>query len=746
MNGIFGSIRFKIVSVIILVLTVSISISLAVMVGTTRENLLGSVRRNLTVNNDILNTVIRNLMLAGEAPIAVQTLQGLKALEEFQEIAIYRKDGTTAFNDYDTIDSVNRFQDKVVFDRTERTERLILENPNFKRVLETNTPRQNELTTERQMEYFFPILNYAQCRSCHGPSPYIRGVAYYRVSTANAYDRINAAGTFLAASLIAMGLAIAVLLILLMQRIVVHPILAIGATVAQVGEGNLDVSIELESHDEFGGLAIKINEMIDGLKTRNRLLIENKNIEARNQENRKYLDNIGQGLLLIRKDFIIGEQYSAFLVQLFGHAELADKPFANFIYPDPASIQEREELEQFLSMVFFNTLTEMEMIQVANPLRDKTLRVGDGKGGEREIIVDVLFARIMDGETVDSVMAIFEDRTQIVRAREELAVQRERRDAELEEISAILKAGPSAFIEFAREADAGLDSLKRSYDLLSDGEIVAALFRSFHSLKGSARYLELRGFERHAHALENLLALIRDGADPRARVGELVAAAARLADEVENIKSINERFRAFVPAGIGGDGKNAVGSGETTAAVLDRLTSMAKSIAADLGKTVRVELRNELGELPGLENLKTALVHLVRNAIDHGLEEGLERVAAGKNEEGSIVIRIYSPAPGEAAVEIADDGRGIDFEAVRRTAEKQGLLKAGEAADSSRLLRFIFRPDFSSRDAVTSTSGRGVGLDAVAEAVRSIGGRISVKTGKNEGTRFTIRFTIKETR
>ena len=417
MNGILGSIRFKVVSVIILVLTVSISLSLVVMIGTTRENLLGSVRRNLTVNNEILNTVIRNLMLAGEAPIAVQTLQGLKTLEEFQDVTIYRRDGTTAFNDYDTIDSVNSFQDKVVFDRTDRTERLILENPNFKRVLETNTPRQNELTAQRQMEYFFPILNYSQCRDCHGSSPFIRGVAYYRVSTANAYDRINAAATFLAASLAAMGLAVAALLILLMQKIVVRPILAIGATVAQVGQGNLDDSIELDSRDELGGLAIKINEMIDGLKTRNRLLIENKTIEARNQENRKYLDNISQGLLLIRKDFVIGEQYSAFLVRLFGRTEPAGKPFSEFIYPDPASAPEREDLGKFLSLVFHNTLTEMEMIQATNPLRDKTLRVGDGAGGEREIVVDVLFARIMEGETVDSVMAIFEDRTQIVRAR-----------------------------------------------------------------------------------------------------------------------------------------------------------------------------------------------------------------------------------------------------------------------------------------------------------------------------------------
>ncbi|OHD75531.1 MAG: hypothetical protein A3J97_00545 [Spirochaetes bacterium RIFOXYC1_FULL_54_7] len=85
---------------------------------------------------------------------------------------------------------------------------------------------------------------------------------------------------------------------------------------------------------------------------------------------------------------------------------------------------------------------------------------------------------------------------------------------------------------------------------------------------------------------------------------------------------------------------------------------MARSIAAELDKSVRVELQNELGALPGLGRLKASLVHLVRNAVDHGLEESLERVAAGKEEAGKLTIRVYSPAPGEAAVDIADDGRG----------------------------------------------------------------------------------------
>jgi len=186
------------------------------------------------------------------------------------------------------------------------------------------------------------------------------------------------------------------------------------------------------------------------------------------------------------------------------------------------------------------------------------------------------------------------------------------------------------------------------------------------------------------------------------------------------------------------------GSAARTDEVLSRIKAMALGMAQELGKRIRVELRNEIGVLPRLSELRNPLLHMVRNALDHGLEEGIERLSAGKEEEGRLSIRLYSPSPGEIAVEVEDDGRGIDFEAVRQKAVQRGLLADGEAADSDRLARIIFRPGFSSRDAVTGTSGRGVGLDAVAEAVKTVGGRISVWTKKNAGARFTIRFPARE--
>ena len=95
-------------------------------------------------------------------------MKGLRAVQGFKEIAIYRTDGSVAFNDYATVDFVNRNQDDNFFERTERPENMTIDNEYFQEVIITHTPVQVEHLPSREMEYYFPILNYAECRECHG--------------------------------------------------------------------------------------------------------------------------------------------------------------------------------------------------------------------------------------------------------------------------------------------------------------------------------------------------------------------------------------------------------------------------------------------------------------------------------------------------------------------------------------------------------------------------------------------------
>ena len=232
-----NSIQIKIVSIIILVLFISVSASLILSLRNQKENLLSATQRTLSVNTQMLNTVIRNIMLSGEAPIARNTMNSLSMIQEFEEVAIYRTDGTAAFNDYSTIDYVNNYQDRVMFERTERNIKTMIDNPSFEKVLRTSTPLQVELLDSREMEYYFPILNFGECRTCHGGTGFIRGVAHFRVSLEGIYRQIGQARRNLTIFFVISGVVIALILILMMKRIIINPIFTIGETVKSVETG-----------------------------------------------------------------------------------------------------------------------------------------------------------------------------------------------------------------------------------------------------------------------------------------------------------------------------------------------------------------------------------------------------------------------------------------------------------------------------------------------------------------------------
>ncbi len=169
---------------------------------------------------------------------------------------------------------------------------------------------------------------------------------------------------------------------------------------------------------------------------------------------------------------------------------------------------------------------------------------------------------------------------------------------------------------------------------------------------------------------------------------------------------------------------------------------LVRDLAKDLGKRARLEIRGRevLVDRDVLERLDAPLQHLLRNALDHGIEEAAARAAAGKDPEGRIVVEARHRA-GLLEVEVSDDGRGIDPERVRARAVETGLAPAALASGLSRaeVLDFLFLPGFSTRDRVTDVSGRGVGLDVVLSFAQGLGGLARVESGgPGAGARFTL--------
>jgi two-component system chemotaxis sensor kinase CheA len=176
-----------------------------------------------------------------------------------------------------------------------------------------------------------------------------------------------------------------------------------------------------------------------------------------------------------------------------------------------------------------------------------------------------------------------------------------------------------------------------------------------------------------------------------------------------------------------------------------KLPRIVRDLAKDLGKTIELEMHGAETELDRqvLELIKDPLTHMVRNSADHGLETPVERRAKGKPETGTIKLSAYHQG-GHIIIDIADDGKGLDVNRIKRKAIENGLVSEAEVEKLSeaQVLKFIFAPGFSTAAKVTNVSGRGVGMDVVKTNIDAIGGTIDLKSTMGQGTTFTIKIPL----
>ncbi|HEY0179178.1 MAG TPA: Hpt domain-containing protein [Dokdonella sp.] len=179
--------------------------------------------------------------------------------------------------------------------------------------------------------------------------------------------------------------------------------------------------------------------------------------------------------------------------------------------------------------------------------------------------------------------------------------------------------------------------------------------------------------------------------------------------------------------------------------LVPNLRRTLRQAAQELGKRAQLRVDGARGEMDRnlLERMKAPFEHMLRNALAHGIEPPDERVAAGKPAEGVVAIAVSREAT-EVVLRVADDGRGMDREAIRRKAIERGLLKPDVALSDRDLYGFVLESGFSTAEQVTQLAGRGVGMDVVHSEIKQLGGSLAIDSTPGQGTTFTIRlpFTL----
>jgi len=189
--------------------------------------------------------------------------------------------------------------------------------------------------------------------------------------------------------------------------------------------------------------------------------------------------------------------------------------------------------------------------------------------------------------------------------------------------------------------------------------------------------------------------------------------------------------------------KNSVMSmrAQPVKSVFQRMTRLVREVSARTGKKVRLEMAGETTEVDKtiIERLSDPLVHIIRNSIDHGIEAPAERLARGKSETGTVRLSADQRG-GRIIIEVSDDGAGINSERVLKKAREKGLVDPHAVLSEDEINNLIFLPGFSTAEAVSDISGRGVGMDVVRRNIQELGGRIALKSTAGKG--MTIQLAL----
>lgn len=453
-------------------------------------------------------------------------------------------------------------------------------------------------------------------------------------------------------------------------------------------------------------------------------------ITRRNREMTELLDSMDQGFLSMHRDGTLVAERSALAARLLGPYQPGQRLWEAIAAHDPTA-------GRWLELCWASVLEDTLPLELTLHQLPSKLAIGD-----HSYRIEYK-PRIEDGAVTDTLIVITDTTAERARERAEAA------ERDLLRVVERMTRDPRGFGEFVEETR---QLIRRIQD--DPGTTAGdAVKREIHTLKGNAAIFGMSQISEKCHELEDAIA--STGAPSPVLVREIAQMWSELTGKIERVMGGDKATAIDVRPEDLGELRAAITRGapvamlenivrswtlERTRPRLERFAEQASGLAGRLGKgelAVQVDDHGVRLDPDRFKPFWSVMSHAVRNAVDHGIEPPSERVTAGKPEHGRIEL-VTRCEGGSVVIEIGDDGRGIDWDLVRRTAQHA----ARPHTTRTDLIKAILSDGITTRSEVSDTSGRGIGLAAVREACERLGGKIEIDSELGRGTRFRFKFDL----
>lgn len=449
--------------------------------------------------------------------------------------------------------------------------------------------------------------------------------------------------------------------------------------------------------------------------------------------------HVREGIFLMDDQFVIAPAFSAFMSNLFETEEIAGRPFIDLIAPY-LTRKNADALTDYLPMLLDDSMNP-ELIREINPIDQVRLTLTDDAGAVREKYLQFAFEPINMEAAAESgaqVMAVVRDVSAEVELANQIAAEQHKHQRDMETLFQVLHVDPNLMTEFIEDSEQELANIN---NLLRDKGIgipqtLAMIFQAVHNIKGNALLLGLEELGISMHNLENKIREVQEL--PTCTYKDLLPLTAAVGGVQLALEETNEIVQKLVTFQHASAEAGLTGAGLLERAIrgLAGRESQARGVQAQLNVQGFDQLPDRLRR-----PLRDVIIQLVRNSFAHGIESPEVRAKAGKSAVGTITISFVVQEDGMEML-YADDGAGIDFEAVRERAMRlpKNPLRPDEPATERELVRYLFYPNFSTAHETSLGAGRGVGMALVNRRIKELGGSIVVKSRRGRGMQLRFRF------